>query len=108
MRGGRCLRHDGTSRSGNVLIEPRQLAADTYRMAKKPELPTPASWDIYRIASILLGTVEALNKRAALEKAAQEFKRGDDPPQEAKSPALISSANGHITWRSRPKKCGAS
>jgi hypothetical protein len=60
-----------TSRSGNVLIEPTQLAADTSRMANKPELPT---WDIYKIAAILLGTVEAPDKQAAVEKAAQEFK----------------------------------
>ena len=43
-------------------------------MAKKPEPPIPASWDIYKIATIWLGTVEALDKRAAVEKAAQEFK----------------------------------
>jgi hypothetical protein len=40
-------------------------------MAKKPELPT---WDIYKIAAILLGTVEAPDKQAAVEKAAREFK----------------------------------
>jgi hypothetical protein len=43
-------------------------------MAKKPESPKPTSWDIYKIATIWLGTVEALDKQAAVEKAAQEFK----------------------------------
>jgi hypothetical protein len=43
-------------------------------MAKKPEAPTPARWDIYRIATIWLGTVEAPDKQAAIEKAAQKFK----------------------------------
>jgi hypothetical protein len=50
--------------------------ADTCRMAKKPEPPTQVSWDAYKIAekAIWLGTVEAPDKRAAVEKAAQEFK----------------------------------
>ena len=39
-------------------------------MAKKPELPT---WDIYKIATVWLGTVQASDKQAAVEKAAQEF-----------------------------------
>jgi hypothetical protein len=43
-------------------------------MAKKPELLKPASWDIYKIANIWLGTVEASDKQAAVDKAAQEFK----------------------------------
>jgi hypothetical protein len=55
-------------------IEPPWPAVDTCRMAKKPEPPIPASWDIYKIATVWLGTVEALDKRAAVEKAAQEFK----------------------------------
>jgi Ser/Thr protein kinase RdoA (MazF antagonist) len=45
-------------------------------MAKKPELPTPTSWDVYKIANkaIWLSTVEAPDKQAAVEKAAQQFK----------------------------------
>ena len=45
-------------------------------MAKKPELPKPTSWDVYKIAkkAVWLGTVEAPDKSAAVEKAAQEFK----------------------------------
>ena len=74
MRGGRRLRRDGTSRSGKALIEPMRLAADICRMAKKPGSPTPASWDVYKIATIWLGTVEAPDKQAAVEKAAREFK----------------------------------
>jgi hypothetical protein len=57
-------------------IERTYLPADTCRMAKKPEPPTPARWDVYKIAkkAIWLGTVEAPDKQAAVEKAAQEFK----------------------------------
>jgi hypothetical protein len=65
---------EATEKSGNDLIEPTQLAADICRMAKKPESLTPASWDIYKIATIWLGTVGAPDKQAAVEKAAQEFK----------------------------------
>jgi hypothetical protein len=45
-------------------------------MAKKPESATPASWDVYKITkeAVWLGAVEALDKQAAVEKAAQEFK----------------------------------
>jgi hypothetical protein len=49
-------------------------------MAKPPpEPPTPpqlSSWDIYKVAAkaIWLGTVEAPDKAAAIEKATQEFK----------------------------------
>jgi hypothetical protein len=45
-------------------------------MAKKPESPTPASWDVYKITkkAVWLGAVEALDKQAAVDKAAQEFK----------------------------------
>jgi hypothetical protein len=74
MRDGRHLRPDVTFRSGKDLIEPARLAADIWRMAKKLESPRPASWDIYKIANTWLGTVEAPDKEAAVEKAAQEFK----------------------------------
>jgi hypothetical protein len=78
MRGGGRSTHyqelDWTTRSGNNLIESTRLAADTCCMAKKPESPTPASWDIYKIATIWLGTVEASDKQTAVEKAAHQFK----------------------------------
>ena len=43
-------------------------------MPRRPEQPT--SWNIYKVAAkaILLGTVEAPDKRAAIEKGAKEFK----------------------------------
>jgi hypothetical protein len=45
-------------------------------MAKKPEPPKPTSWDVYEIAekAVWLGTVEAPDKAAAIEKAAVEFR----------------------------------
>ena len=45
-------------------------------MARKPELPEPSSWAIYKVVAraVWLGTVEAPTKVAAIEKAAQEFK----------------------------------
>jgi len=45
-------------------------------MAKKPTPPPLSSFDIYKIASkaVWLGTVEAPDKSAAIEKAAREFK----------------------------------
>ncbi len=47
-------------------------------MAKPPPEPPPLStWDVYKVAaakSVRLGTVEAPDKAAAIEKAAQEFK----------------------------------
>jgi hypothetical protein len=47
-------------------------------MARKPEPPPPplSSWNIYKVAAktVWLGTVEALDQSAAIEKAAQEFK----------------------------------
>jgi hypothetical protein len=41
-------------------------------MAKKPALPKPASWDVYKIArkAAWLGTIQAPDKQAAVEKAA--------------------------------------
>jgi hypothetical protein len=46
------------------------------RRDQKPEPPNPASWDVYKIAkkAVWIGTVEAPDKQAAVEKAAQEFK----------------------------------
>jgi hypothetical protein len=45
-------------------------------MARKPEPPQPIRWDVFKIAkkAVWLGTVEAPDKSAAIEKAAQEFK----------------------------------
>jgi hypothetical protein len=43
-------------------------------MAKKPESPKRTSRDIYKIATIWLGTVEAPDRQAAIEKVAHEFK----------------------------------
>jgi hypothetical protein len=45
-------------------------------MAKKPKRSPPSSWEIYQVAkkSVWLGTVEAPDKQAAIEKGAQEFK----------------------------------
>jgi hypothetical protein len=45
-------------------------------MPKRPQPPGPTSWNVYKIAkkAIWLGSVEAPDKQAAVEKAAQEFK----------------------------------
>jgi len=45
-------------------------------MAKKPEAPQPTSWAIYKVTTVAtwLGTIEAPDEAAAIEKAAQEFK----------------------------------
>jgi hypothetical protein len=45
-------------------------------MATKPEPTRPARWTIFKIAGkgVWLGTVEALDQAAAIEKAAAEFK----------------------------------
>jgi len=45
-------------------------------MAEKPEPPKLQTWSIYKVAkkAIWLGTVEAPDSQAAIEKAAQEFK----------------------------------
>ena len=51
-------------------------------MAKKPEPPKPTTWTIYKIAAkaVRLGTVEATDEAAAIEKAAAEFKVPNEPP----------------------------
>jgi len=45
-------------------------------MTRKPKPTTPTSWDIYQVAkkSVRLGTVQATDKQAAIEKGAQKFK----------------------------------
>jgi hypothetical protein len=57
-------------------IEPTWLPADICCMAKKPEPPKPMSWTIYKIAAnaVRLGTVEAPDEAAAIERGAAEFK----------------------------------
>jgi hypothetical protein len=45
-------------------------------VVKKPEPPPLSSWDVFEIVkkSMWLGTVEAPDKSAAIEKGAQEFR----------------------------------
>jgi hypothetical protein len=45
-------------------------------MAKKPELPKLITWDVYRAANKpkAVGSVQAVDAKEAVEKAAQEFK----------------------------------
>jgi hypothetical protein len=45
-------------------------------MARKPELPGPTTWAIYKVVAraVWLGTIEAPTEAAAIERAAQEFK----------------------------------
>jgi hypothetical protein len=60
------------------LIERTYLAVDAAGMAKPPSEPPPqpTTWNIYKVAAkmIWLGTVEAPDRKAAIEKALQEFK----------------------------------
>jgi len=58
------------------VVEGTYLAANTGGMAKEPEPPQLSTWDIFKIAkkSVWLGSVEAPDKQAAVEKGAQEFK----------------------------------
>jgi hypothetical protein len=61
---------------GSRQIEGTYLAANTCRMARKPEPPKPTSWDIYRVANKakLLRTIEADNAGEAIKKVAEQFK----------------------------------
>jgi hypothetical protein len=45
-------------------------------MPRKPEPPPSSTWDVYKVAkkAVWLGSVEAPDKGAAIEKAAEEFK----------------------------------
>ena len=45
-------------------------------MPHKPEPPKPKNWTIYKVAAkaIWLGTVEAPDKKAAIEAGVKEFK----------------------------------
>ena len=45
-------------------------------MAKKPEPPTPITWDVYRAAHKpkIVGSMQASDADEAVQKAAQEFK----------------------------------
>ena len=53
------------------MVERTQPLADTGRMARKPE--QPKTWTVYKVAAkaILLGTIEASGKKAAIEAAAR-------------------------------------
>jgi hypothetical protein len=68
--------HQPEGRGSVSLIAPTHLAVDTCRMAKKPEPPKPTSWTIYKLAAktVRLGTVEAPDEAAAIEKTAAEFR----------------------------------
>ena len=58
---------------GGTIVTERPILVG---MAKKPELPKPTSWAIYKIAAkaVWLGEVEAPDEAAAIEKAAAEYK----------------------------------
>jgi hypothetical protein len=79
--------------------------------------PTPASWDVYKIAkkAIWLGAIEAPDKQAAVEKAAQEFKTEvwrlyamarRWSIARAKSPRPTCGVDGRTTSCYRPTSCG--
>jgi hypothetical protein len=57
-------------------VEGTYLAADTGRMAKKPEPPQAVRWSIYKIAAkqTWVGEVEAVDESEAIQKAAVELK----------------------------------
>ena len=46
-------------------------------MAKKTEPPKPTTWTVYKLGAkqIRLGTVEAVDEREAIQKAAEGFKQ---------------------------------
>jgi hypothetical protein len=58
------------------MIECTSPLANTCRMPRKPEPPPSSTWDVYKVAkkAVWLGSVEAPDKGAAIEKAAEEFK----------------------------------
>jgi hypothetical protein len=60
----------------NVMPSNKPSACQNAATAKKTERPPLSSWDVFKIAkpSVWIGAVEALDKQAAVEKAAQEFK----------------------------------
>jgi hypothetical protein len=66
----------GRGRGSVSRIEGACLTVDTGCMAKKPELPKPTTWTIYKLAAKQepLGVVEVLDEATAIEKAAAEFK----------------------------------
>jgi hypothetical protein len=65
----------GKGRGSVGRIAGTYLAADICGMAKKPELPKPIGWNIYKIGvnAIRLGTVEAPDAATAIEKPATGF-----------------------------------
>ncbi len=62
------------ARTAGRCVEPTQPLPNTAGMPRKPE--QLKSWTIYKVAAkaIWLGTVEAPDKRTAIEKGAKEFK----------------------------------
>jgi hypothetical protein len=81
---------------------------------------TPATWDVYKVAkkAIWLGTVEAPDKQAAVEKTAQEFKNGGMAPVCGGAPMIhrkgeITKADLRRRWPPppscyRPTSCAGS
>jgi hypothetical protein len=61
---------------GRGSVEGAYLAVDTCRVARNPEPPKPAIWNVYKIASKAdwLGAVCAPDETAAMEKCAVEIK----------------------------------
>jgi hypothetical protein len=57
-------------------LRPAWLPLDTTAMARKPDPPKPGTWTIYKIAAkaVRLGTIEAADEAAAIEKGAAAFK----------------------------------
>jgi hypothetical protein len=63
-------------RRGGPMLQPHSRRPILAGMPRKSKPPPPTRWDIYRVAkkSVWLGTVEAPDKQAAIEKGALEFK----------------------------------
>jgi hypothetical protein len=57
-------------------VAPAWLPSDTAAIAKKTDPSKPTTWTIYKIAAkaVRLGTVEAPDEAAAIEKGTAEFK----------------------------------
>jgi hypothetical protein len=77
-----ALRHSASGSSfppppfARAAVAATYLAADTCQMAVKTEPTRPISWAIYNVTTraVWLGTIEAVDEAAAVEKATQEFK----------------------------------
>jgi hypothetical protein len=59
----------GRGRGSVSRTEPTSVAADIAELAKKPELPKPIIWNIYKIAAkaVRLGAVEAIDEATGIE-----------------------------------------